>query len=423
MRSRMGTTTGRQCFTMLVVGLALAIATAACGASGGGSVDAGSTPTRPATTAPGATATTAPGAPGTTAGGDTTEVTLYLTQGEKIVAVRRAVPKVAGIGAEAVKALVGGPTAAESADGLGTAIPADTRFRGLAISDGVARVDLSKDFESGGGSLSLSLRLAQVTCTLDQFDSVTGVRFLLDGDLINVFSGNGIVLDEPVGCNDYREFVDGDPPIAPVEGTFAGIWPFTSQAEMDAYSATSDRTFRTPADTAKAFGVQYLGMVNPVTFGPSLPASGGRLEIQLGFLTGENDIPIVNPQPSTSVFVIGGGPDGEQGAWTVVGAEASKIVVSKPVAIDRISSPLAVRGEAATFEGNVVVQVKEDGMLYGQYLGQTPVTGRGDGVLGAFSGDIEFRTPTKAAGAVVFFEHSALDDRGVVRATVVRVTF
>ncbi|MEA2827050.1 MAG: hypothetical protein QOG43_1489 [Actinomycetota bacterium] len=399
------------------LGLALlAAAVGACG-SGGGSVDAGSTPTRPATTVAGSPATTAPdGAPGSTTA--TSDVILYFTRGEKIVKVTRTVPKVTRIGAETVKALVGGPTTAESADGLGTAIPPATRFRDLAIADGVAKVDLSKDFESGGGSLSLSLRLAQVTCTLDQFDSVTGVRFLLDGDLVNVFSGNGIILDQPVGCGDYADYVDG----APVSAVFPGIWPFTSQAEMDGYLAGADRTFTSPVETAKAFGARYLGMASPAVFGSPTPAAGGRVEVKLGFTTGEGGTPIVDPQPTMSVFLMSGGADGDQGPWTVVGASSPQIVVSQPVALDRVTSPVAVRGQAATFEGNVLVEVREDGMLAGANLGSGPVTGRGDGVLGPFSGDIAFKPPSKPAGAILFSEKSALDGQ-TVRATVVRVTF
>ena len=104
------------------------------------------------------------------------------------------------------------------------------------------------------------------------------------------------------------------------------------------------------------------------------------------------------------------------------GDHVAQIVVTCRAAIDRISSPVAVRGEAATFEGNVLVEVREDGMLDGANLGFAPVTGRGDGVLGPFNGDIAFDTPAKSAGAVVFSEHSALHGH-VVRATVVRVAF
>ena len=345
---------------------------------------------------------------------------VYFTRGEKIVKVTRTVPKVTRIGAETVKALVGGPTAAESADGFGTAIPSATRFRDLTIADGVAKVDLSKDFESGGGSLSLSLRLAQVTCTLDQFDSVSGVRFLLDGDLVNVFSGNGIILDKPVGCGDYADYVDDGTPVGAV---FPGIWPFTSQAEMDDYLSGADRTFTSPLETARLFGLRYLGMVSPATFGSPTPVAGGRVEVGLGFTTGEGGTPIVDPRPTMSVFLMAGDADGDQGPWTVVAATSPQIVVTRPAALDRVTSPVAVRGEAATFEGNVLVEVRADGMLAGADLGQGPVTGRGDGVLGPFAGEIAFGAPSKPAGAMVFQETSSADGVGVIRATVVRVAF
>jgi len=422
-------TTGRHPLAAMALGLML-LATAACGASGGGSVDAGPTPTRGPTTAGDGTATTiagSPGPPGTTEttadGPGTAAVVVFLTRGERITPVSRNIPKVTRIGAETVKALVGGPTKAEQAEGLGTAIPPETRFRDLDIADGVARVDLSRDFESGGGSLSLSLRLAQVACTLDQFDSVTGVRFLLDGKLVNVFSGNGIVLDQPVSCADYADFRDDGQSTPPAGETFPGIWPFTSQAEMDAYIASGDRTFTTPVETARQFADRYVGMRDPVSFGPPTVAAGGLVEVKLGFRFGEGGVPVANPQPTMSVFLRTGGADGDLGPWTVVSATSPQIVVTLPAALDRVSSPVAVRGEAATFEGNVVVQVREDGMLADRRLGDGFVTGRGDGVLGAFAGEIPFQAPTKPAGAVVFLERSAADGQGVLRATVVRVAF
>ncbi len=82
-----------------------------------------------------------------------------------------------------------------------------TRLLDLAISDGTAMVDLSRAFESGGGTLEVTLRLTQVACTLDQFESVEGVRFALEGELLNVFSGDGIVVDRPVSCASYRTYL------------------------------------------------------------------------------------------------------------------------------------------------------------------------------------------------------------------------
>ena len=108
------------------------------------------------------------------------------------------------VGAAALTDLLAGPTEVERSDGISTAVPAGTRLLGLVVSDGLATVDLSSEFESGGGSLSMMARLGQVDCTLDQFPTVDGVSFELDGEPVDVFSGEGIVLDKPVDLRGLR---------------------------------------------------------------------------------------------------------------------------------------------------------------------------------------------------------------------------
>lgn len=139
----------------------------------------------------------------------TTTVAIYLVKGEWLEKVTRRVPEVPGIGRQAMEALLVGPTAAEAAAGFTTAIPSGTRLLGLVVEDRTATVDLSPAYESGGGTLGLTLRLAQVACTLDQFPSVEGVRFALAGRPVRVFSGDGIVLERPVGCASYRDYLGG----------------------------------------------------------------------------------------------------------------------------------------------------------------------------------------------------------------------
>jgi germination protein M len=89
----------------------------------------------------------------------------------------------------------------------GTAIPDGTRLLGIDIADGVATVDLSSEFELGGGSHSMLMRLAQVVYTVTQFPTVQSVRFHLDGEPVDVFSGEGIVLDKPVTRKDYEDLL------------------------------------------------------------------------------------------------------------------------------------------------------------------------------------------------------------------------
>jgi spore germination protein GerM len=402
---------------LLALAAVLAIVATACGSDG--PIDAGPVPGRPDTTVT-TTADTPATTPATTAAG-TTQVSVWLARGEKLEPLTRVVPSVPRIGAEAVKALLAGPTAAETRNGFTTAVPKETRFLDLTIdAAGIAKVDLSRDFESGGGTLGLTLRLAQVACTVGQFPTVKGVRFALNGELVSVFSGNGIVIDKPVTCDSYREVV-AQPGPAPGPAAFSGIWPFATKAELDAYAAGTDRTFRDPVSTARQFAIRYLGMESPASF--DFQAGGpGEGEVPMGFGVGEGGTPIRNPQPTFTVVLRQLGPQGSSGPWTVVAVASPNIVVAKPGPLDTVASPVRVTGQAHAFEGSVNVEVREDGMLAGQSLGEGFVTGGGD-MLRPFSGDVTFRSPTKPAGAVVFTEISQADGQSVLRASVVKVRF
>ena len=79
-------------------------------------------------------------------------VNVYYSRDEKICAAARVVPKTQEVGAAAMKALLQGPTDEEKAAGMVSSIPEGTTFLGLSIKDGVATVDLSKEYASGGGT-------------------------------------------------------------------------------------------------------------------------------------------------------------------------------------------------------------------------------------------------------------------------------
>lgn len=166
----------------------------------------------------GSTSTTLAGATTTTAAGEqpvastttlpatgSTTVRVYFSRDEKMAATTRVVAKTQQSGAAAMKALLEGPTAEEKDAGMVTCIPAGTTFLGLDIKNKVATVNLSAEYASGGGSLSMFTRLAQVVFTLTQFPTVEGVRFKLDGKLIDTLGGEGIIVDEPVGRDDYED--------------------------------------------------------------------------------------------------------------------------------------------------------------------------------------------------------------------------
>lgn len=124
-----------------------------------------------------------------------------------LVPVLREIPKTATVGAAAIAALLDGPNDAElgARPAMYTTIPEGTRFLGLHIDGGIATVNLSREFESGGGSASVLGRLAQVVYTVTQFPTVSGVKFELDGVPVTVFSGEGVVLTDPVDRADYTD--------------------------------------------------------------------------------------------------------------------------------------------------------------------------------------------------------------------------
>ncbi len=171
-----------------------------------------------------ATSTTAPSTTSTTTpdGGSTaTGITVYFLDPDGHArAVHRNVTT-NEVARAALQALITGPTSGEMGSNLSTAVPADTLVLGLRIDDGTAVVDLSREFEAGGGSFSVLGRLAQVVYSLTEFASVERVRFLIDGTTVDVFSSEGIVLGESVSRND---FIAAIPIGAPVAGASAATW-------------------------------------------------------------------------------------------------------------------------------------------------------------------------------------------------------
>lgn len=184
-------------------------------------------PSTPVAPTPSAGASTAPSmAPATPAasssvrssptaaapGGQATSFSVYLLLGDTLVPVHRQVPHTLAVARAAMQALLAGPTTTEAAgpDPLFTLIPAGTALLDISVSGGIATVDLTSEYETGGGSASMFGRLAQVVYTLTQFPTVTGVRFRLDGQPVTIFSGEGIVLDGASTRDDYRDYL---PPI------------------------------------------------------------------------------------------------------------------------------------------------------------------------------------------------------------------
>lgn len=207
---------------------ALAVATvlvAGCSDDDDGDGGGTTTSTADATTTIADTTTTADST--TTSGaGDTTTTTapidqesavsVYFLQGEQLMVGEARAPQAEGELAEALRALLEGPTDFEEEVGLTTAIPEGTELLGVEVVDGIARVDLSGEFESGGGSLSMQARIAQVVFTATQFDQVSGVEILIDGEEVEAIGGEGLVVDQALSRDDFEfDGSFGDAGLAP----------------------------------------------------------------------------------------------------------------------------------------------------------------------------------------------------------------
>jgi len=109
--------------------------------------------------------------------------------------------------ATALVSLLDGVTDAESGMGLSTPVPEGTRLLGVDIEGGIAAVDLSAEFDTGGGSLSVLGRVAQVVFTATQFDGVDSVVFLIEGTPVDVLTGEGLIVDIPQTRSDYEDLL------------------------------------------------------------------------------------------------------------------------------------------------------------------------------------------------------------------------
>ena len=254
---------------VLLVAVLLLANTAGCGSDGGD--DAATTTAAPPTSAP--TTTSAPSGTSTTAAGGEAEVLVYFTRDETVATAGRTVatPAVAG---GALVELLAGPDELETGIDMVTAIPDGTRMNSVVVDRGTATVDLSAAFASGGGSLSMQLRVAQVVFTLTQFDTVDEVDIRLDGEAVDGIGGEGIP-SEDLTRADFEDMT----PLILVESPVPGA-NVTSPVELGGLSNTFEANVRytvTAADgtvLADGFTTATSGTGTWGTFAESVPLDG-----------------------------------------------------------------------------------------------------------------------------------------------------
>jgi hypothetical protein len=117
------------------------------------------------------------------------DLQVWLIRTGKLFVTQRAEPYGPAVGTAALQAMLSGPTSAEQAAGLRSAIPVGTMLLGLRIAAGTATVDLSPAFESAATASTMPPRLAQVIYTITQFPTVTKVQFQINGQGQTVIGG------------------------------------------------------------------------------------------------------------------------------------------------------------------------------------------------------------------------------------------
>jgi spore germination protein GerM len=183
---------------LIATAATLAALTTACAESGAQPIGPApsnepASPSTPPTASPTDEPTTSPSPSPTAAQLMTYEV--WFNYDGYLFVTHRTEPFTPGVGTRALEVLLGGPTNAERAAKVGSAINTGTRLIDLSIDGGVARVNLDETFSAEETPAIAVGSLSQIVYTLTQFDSIDEVLFEVNGKPLTNFGG--YELDRP----------------------------------------------------------------------------------------------------------------------------------------------------------------------------------------------------------------------------------
>ena len=143
-------------------------------------------------------------APSTTVPVESVPATVYFVGPQHLVAVTRSVPAPLSLGS-VLATMVQGPTDTEVAQGLHSAIDAQTGVLSTLSNGSVASVNLSNSFSTIDLPSQIDA-LAQVVYTATELPGITSVQIMLDSQVVSVPRGNGSSTRAPLQRTDYPSF-------------------------------------------------------------------------------------------------------------------------------------------------------------------------------------------------------------------------
>jgi germination protein M len=239
-------------------------------------------------------------------------VKIYLIRdGRLVIAHRQVAPPAVLRGA--LDALLAGPTSDEQSASLTTAVPAGTTLLDVSLADGLATVDLSRAFGTGGGTLSMQSRLAQIVFTATQFANSTRVLFRMDGVALTTLGGEGLTLTEPQQRMNMAHGITGSVLIdTPAYGATVHS-TFTVSGEGDVYEGEFPiEVWSGDRQVVKAEGVRAgaWGTWAPFKVTLTVDAPAGPIRVVAYDAGACGDDPECGPPPVKTVVPLTLAPDG-----------------------------------------------------------------------------------------------------------------
>lgn len=88
---------------------------------------------------------------------------------------------------------------------LMTGIPQGTQLRSLKVKSDSIYIDLTKPFTTGGGSLAMTGRLAQILYTATSLDPKAKVFLSVEGKPLTVLGGEGLIVEQPLTRSQFEQ--------------------------------------------------------------------------------------------------------------------------------------------------------------------------------------------------------------------------